>query len=149
MVGYLAENLWLFWLVLATICLTLELTSGDFYITCFGVGALCSTLLGLTGIPFWVQVLVFALFSVLSVRLLRPRLVARLNSGGHHRVSNADALMERIGEVTQTVEAGGYGRVKIDGDDWKASSADVNDIVVGEKVRVVGRESIILKVERV
>lgn len=149
MVGYLAENLWLFWLVLATVCLTLELTSGDFYITCFGVGALCSTLLGLTGIPFWVQVVAFALCSVLSVRLLRPRLVAKLNSGGHHRASNADALMGRIGEVSQTIEAGGYGRVKIDGDDWKAGSTDVSDIIVGEKVRVVGRESIILEVERV
>lgn len=149
MVAYLAENLWLFWLILAVVCLTLELTSGDFYITCFGVGALCSTVSGLVGVPFWAQVLVFAAFSVFSIRLLRPRLVAMLNAKGHQRLSNADALMGRIGEVSETVKAGDYGRVKIDGDDWKAHSADVSDILVGEKVRVVGRDSIILDVERV
>ena len=85
MIAYLTENLWLFWLVLTTVCLTLELTSGDFYITCFGIGALCSTLSVFVGIPFWAQVLVFAVLSVLSVRLLRPRLVAMLNAKGHHR----------------------------------------------------------------
>ena len=148
MAAYLAENLWLFWLVLATVCLTLELTSGDFYITCFGVGALCGTLSAFTGIPFWAQVLVFAVLSVLSVHLLRPRLVAMLNAKGHQRASNADALLGRIGTVTQTVKAGDYGRVQIDGDDWKASSRDTADIAVGEKVRVVGRESIIIEVER-
>lgn len=149
MIAYLAENLWLFWLVLATACLTLELASGDFYITCFGIGALCSTLSVFVGIPFWAQVLVFAVLSVLSVRLLRPWLVAMLNAKGHHRVSNTDALMGRIGTVSETIKAGDYGRVKIDGDDWKACSHDAADIAVGDKVRVVGRESIIIEVERV
>ena len=148
MIAYLTENIWLFWLVLATVCLTMALASGDFYITCFGVGALCSTLSAFTGVPFWAQVLVFAVLSVLSVRLLRPRLVAMLNAGGHQRVSNADALQGRIGTVTEVIKAGDYGRVKIDGDDWKASSHDDSDIAVGEKVRVIGRESIIIEVER-
>lgn len=148
MIAYLTENFWLFWLVLTTVCLTLELASGDFYITCFGIGALCSTLSVFVGIPFWAQVLVFAVLSVLSVRLLRPRLVAMLNAKGHHRVSNADALIGRIGTVSETIKAGDYGRVKIDGDDWKACSHDTADIAVGDKVRVVGRESIIIEVER-
>lgn len=36
----------------------------------------------------------------------------------------------------------------IDGDDWKAESADGQAIAAGERVKVVGRESIIIKVTR-
>lgn len=99
--------------------------------------------------PFWLQVVAFAVFSVLSIYFLRPRLVAMLNAKANHRVSNADAIIGRVGEVTELVKAGGYGRVKLDGDDWKAESDAVNDIPVGVRVRIIGRESIIVKVEPV
>ena len=46
--------------------------------------------------------------------------------------------------------AGGFGRVKLDGDDWKAQAPDsTEDLQVGQRVRVLGHESIILKVEKV
>ena len=99
--------------------------------------------------PFWLQVLVFAVFSMLSLRLLRPRLVKFIRRNADNRVSNADALIGRIGEVSETIKADGYGRVKIDGDDWKAETDDEDDIAVGEKVRVTDRESIIIKVRRI
>jgi membrane protein implicated in regulation of membrane protease activity len=57
--------------------------------------------------------------------------------------------MGRIGRVSQQIEKGGYGRVAIDGDDWKSVSADGETIEDGASVRVVGRESIILTVEKV
>ena len=44
MIDYLVQNLWTFWAVLAMVCLVLELSSGDFYITCFGIGAVCARL---------------------------------------------------------------------------------------------------------
>ena len=47
-------------------------------------------------LPFWAQVLVWALFSILSIRLIRPRLIERLHNGGEDRLSNIDAL---IGEI--------------------------------------------------
>lgn len=146
---YIVENLWLIWTVIAIVCLTMELMSGDFFITCFAIGALCSVGVSLANVPFWVQVLVFAAFSMLSLRLLRPRLLAALEHRSDKRLSNADALMERIGVVSETIVAGGYGRVKIDGDDWKAESGCGHDILQGCKVKVVGRESIIVKVEEV
>lgn len=94
----------------------------------------------------WLQVVVFAVFSVLSIFYLRPSLVALLNHDADRRVSNADAIIGRTGEVTETIKAGGYGRVKLDGDDWKAQSDSATDLVIGTKVRIVGRDSIIIKV---
>ena len=146
MIAYLTENLWLFWLVLTTVCLTLELASGDFYITCFGIGAIVALIVSLFAAPFWLQVVVFAVFSVLSIFYLRPSLVALLNHDADRRVSNAAAIIGRTGEVTEAIQAGGYGRVKLDGDDWKAQSDCAADLEIGTKVRIVGRESIIIKV---
>lgn len=148
MMDYVLQHLWSLWAVVAMACLILEMSSGDFYITCFGVGAIAALLLSLASVPFWAQVVAFAVFSVVSICFLRPRILACLNNGDGHRVSNADAIIGRVGEVSETIKAGGYGRVKLDGDDWKAESACADDIAVGAKVRIVGRESIIVSVER-
>lgn len=146
MMDYLLQHLWTVWAVVAILCLIMEMSSGDFYVTCFGIGAVAALVVSLPGMPFWTQVVAFAVFSVLSIYFLRPRLVALLNRSASHRLSNADAIIGRIGEVSEAIKAGGYGRVKLDGDDWKAESDSTADIPVGTKVRIVGRDSIIVKV---
>ena len=146
---YIFQHLWTIWAVVAMLCLILELSSGDFYVTCFGIGALCALVAALAGVPLWAQVAVFAVFSVVSVYFLRPRLVALLNRSASHRVSNADAIIDRIGTVSETIPVGGYGRVKIDGDDWKAQSDETDPIEKGMKVRVLSRDSIIISVASV
>lgn len=149
MIDYVVQNLWLFWTVVTFVCLILELSSGDFYVTCFAIGSLVSIVAAMLGLPFWVQVIVWAVCSVLSIWLIRPHLVKAIRKGADERKSNADALIGQVGEVTETIVHNGYGRVKLDGDDWKAESPLTDgDIELGAKVKVVGRESIILKVER-
>lgn len=146
MIDCIVQNFWILWAVICLLCLILEMTSGDFYLTCFAVGAVASTLCAAIGLPFWVQVVAFAALSVLSICFLRPRLTGILHKGGKQRLSNTDALIGRIGTVSQQIEAGGYGRVKIDGDDWKATATDNAAYAVGAKVKVVGRESVIITV---
>ncbi len=148
MIDYFVTNLWLFWTIVMFACLILEVASGDFFITCFAVGALVAIVPALVGFPFWVQVLIWAACSVLSIWLIRPRLLKLLHKGGEHRRSNADALIGQVGRVSETIPAQGAGRVQLDGDDWKAISTG-EDLPVDTRVRVVGRESIILTVERV
>lgn len=146
MMEYFVGNIWLFWVVVTVACLIMELTSGDFYVTCFAIGAVAGLVIEALGLPFWVQVLVFATVAVLSLLFVRPHLVHLLQANADHRVSNADALMGRIGRVSQTIVPGGYGRVQIDGDDWKAETPQSVTLSEGMKVRVVGRESIIISV---
>lgn len=150
MIDYISQNLWLFWTVITFVCLILELSSGDFYVTCFAIGAVVSILAALAGLPFWVQVLAWAVCSVLSIWLIRPHLVKAIRKGADERKSNADALIGQVGEVSETIVAGDYGRVKLDGDDWKAQSTfSTHDIPKGAKVKIVDRASIILDVEPV
>ncbi len=149
MIDYITQNLWLLWTIVTFVCLTLELTSGDFYVTCFAIGAVVSIPAALIGLPFWVQVVVWAIASIVSILLIRPQLVKRLHEGGEERVSNADALIGRIGQVIEPIEAGNAGYVKVDGDNWKAVAGNEETIRKGEKVRIVARDSIIVTVERI
>lgn len=149
MIHYLAENMWLLWLCLTMMLLIFELSSGDFYLTCFALGAALGMFTSLLQAPVWLQVLVFALSAIASIWFLRPVLLKVLHPKGHGRLSNADALIGRVGEVSQAIPPHGYGRVKIDGDDWKSLSSDNALLSVGERVRVIGRDSVILTVERV
>ena len=140
------QHWWTIWAVVAMVCLIMEMSSGDFYITCFGVGALVALVASLFAVPLWAQVIVFAVFSVLSIFFLRPHLVALMHRGSDERLSNAQAIIGRVGEVSETVKAGGYGRVKLDGDDWKAVSVDGSDIAKGEEVEILSRDGLTVSV---
>lgn len=95
MIDYISQNLWLFWTIITVVCLIMELSSGDFYVTCFALGALISIFLAVAGLPFWVQVIAWAVCSVLSIWLIRPHLVHAIHQGADDRKSNADASWDR------------------------------------------------------
>ena len=147
MIDYFASHLWQLWALVSFICLILELTNGDFFIMCFAIGGVCAAIASALGVGFYGGLLVFAICSVLSLWLVRPTALKYLHKNADERVSNADALMGRIGRVSETIEAEGYGRVAIDGDDWKAVSANGGGIEKGANVKEVGRDSIIITVE--
>lgn len=149
MLEYITSNFWLFWLIIAVICLILELSSGDFFVTCFAIGGLCALVSSLFGVPFWVQVVVFAICSVLSIWLIRPKLLKSLHASGEDRPSNADALLGREGTVVEPIVQNGSGYVKIDGDVWKAVTQDGSPVAKGDQVRVVSMESIIVIVVKI
>ena len=148
MIDYLSNNHWLIWIFISLTCLILELGSGDLFLMCFAIGALGGSLTAALGGSVILQIIVMAICSLLSVYFIRPVALKYLHKSDENRVSNADALMGREGKVSQTIEAGGYGRVAIDGDDWKAIAEDGQRIEKNAKVIVVGRESIIITVKK-
>lgn len=147
MIEYLLANMWQLWAVLAVLGLILELTSGDFFIMCVAIGAMGAAIAA----PFsniYGQLAVFGLVTLFSLFQVRPFALRYLQKKGEERVSNADALLGRVGRVTSTIEKKGSGYVAIDGDVWKAVSKDDEEIAKDTRVKVVGRESTIITVER-
>ena len=149
MIEYLAQHLWQVWAVVAVICLILELTAGDFFIICFSIGAFFAAIVAAVGGGIYLQLLAFAVFTLISLFWVRPIAKRYLRKGEDSRVSNADALLGRQGRVVETVKADGFGRVQIDGDIWKTVTNEAQDIPEGTNVRVVGRESTIITVETI
>jgi membrane protein implicated in regulation of membrane protease activity len=150
MVHYLSTNLWIFWGVVSIVCLILELISGGFFIICFAIGGVASAISTLLGANVYWQIFIFALFSLLSIFGVRPFALKYLHRNNNNsRLSNADAIIGRIGFVSETIENSAFGRVAIDGDDWKATSENGLSIPKGSKVEVVGRESIIITVRQI
>ncbi len=149
MIEYFASNMWQMWVIIAVICLILELMNGDFFIMCFAIGGVCSSIAAAVGGNIYVQLAVFAITSVLSLFFVRPAALRYLHKNEDTRVSNADALIGQTGRVSEPIVADGFGRVAIDGDDWKALSIDGQPIEKDARVRVVSRESIIITVESV
>ena len=149
MIDYLAQHLWQMWAVVAVVCLILELTAGDFFIICFSIGAVFAAITAAVGGGFYWQLLMFAIFTLISLFWVRPFAQRYLHKGEDNRVSNADALMGRQGRVVETVKADGFGRVQIDGDIWKAVTNEQQNIPADSNVRVIGRESTIITVETI
>lgn len=147
MIEFFTTNLWLLWIIISIVCLILELSSGDFFILCFAIGAAASSLLAGCGLSLTWQIIAFAVVSALSLFLVRPALIRKLHNPHRERLSNAEAMIGQIGRVSESIEANGYGRVAIDGDDWKARSVDGIAIKKGTRVRVTRMDSIIVTVE--
>ena len=146
-IAYLTSNMWQVWAVVAVLGLILELSSGDFFIICFAIGACGAAVVS----PFsgiYVQLAVFAMVTALSIFQVRPFALRYLHRGETERKSNADALIGQSGMVSEAIAPGGYGRVAICGDVWKAKAVTPEAIPAGTRVRVVGRESTIITVER-
>ena len=145
MIELINENLWAAWAIIALVCLITELFTGSFYIMCFSVGAIAAVLVSFFG-DIYVQLAVFIVVSFTSIFLVRPLVMRWLHYENDFVPSNADAIMGRMAMVSQDIPANGYGRVALDGDDWKATAKE--SLSKGEKVIIVDRDSIILTVEK-
>ena len=147
MIEYLLANMWQVWAVIAVLCLILELSSGDFFIICFSIGAVFAVVAAAVGMSVYWQIAIFALFSLIAIFTVRPVALRYLHKNEPNKPSNADALLGRTGRVTEDIPAVGTGYVQIDGDQWRAVSSTKTAIATGTTVRVVNRESTIITVE--
>ena len=147
MIDYIMQHLWQLWAVVALICLILELTAGDFFIICFAIGAIPAAVVAALGAGTYYQIVVFAVVTLVSLFYVRPFAKRYLHKGEDKRISNADALLGRQGRVVEAIQAGGFGRVQIDGDIWKAVTKGAADIPEDTNVIVVDRASTIITVE--
>lgn len=138
------------WLIAAIVLVIIELLTAGFGVICFAVGALFSALAAFLGVDSLVwQLLIFAVASVLCFIFLRPVVLRFLDKKSKDVKTNADALIGKTAVVSETIDSSAnQGRVAVDGDDWKAVSADGSVINKGEKVEIVSRDSIILTVKK-
>ena len=137
-----------YWLVVAIILVIVEICTAGFGSICFAIGAGFAALVAGLGGSFVWQIVVFAVVSLLTFMFLRPVAIRWLDRKSKDVKTNADALIGRKAVVSERIDAEQHsGRVAVDGDDWKAVSADGSVIEKGATVEIIQRDSIILTVK--
>lgn len=138
-----------YWLIAAIVLVIVEMVTAGFGSICFAIGAGFAALAAGLGAGFTWQIVVFAAVSLLTFVFLRPAVIRFLESKSKDVKTNADALIGRKAVVSERIDATQHtGRIAVDGDDWKAVTADGTTIEKGEEVVITNRESIIVTVKK-
>lgn len=147
-IGKLME-IWHIWVIAALILIIVEIFTQGFAVFCLALGALAAAIASACSAGAEGQLTWFAIVTLLSFVFVRPLLKKAFSKGNTGRESGVDALKGREAVVSERISTeDNTGRVAVDGDDWKAVSADGSVIGKGEKVIITGVESVILKVIR-
>ena len=138
------------WLLIAAVFVVIEIFTSGFAVACFSVGCVFGSMLAACDLSLTWQVVAFAVGTFLAFVFIRPIVMKYLDKKTNDTgvKTNMDNIIGKTAVVTEKIEENGYGRVKIDGDDWKAKTADGSAAEVGEKVEIESFESIILTVKK-
>lgn len=127
------------WIVLGIALAIAEAFTATLLIIFFSVGALAAAGAAALGAPLLLQVIVFALFSGVSVVALRPIILRHAKSALETGDTpfGIEAMEGTHGMVVEEVD-GDHGMIKLEGELWQARSFDGTEIYLpGERVRVV------------
>ena len=142
-------EIWHIWVIIALVFVIVEMFTTGFAVMCISFGCLFGA--GASALDWdikW-QLLVFAVGTALAFLTVRPLVYKFFYKKGQEVKTNVDALVGRRAIVTERIEGELHaGRVKIDGDDWKAVSTDTEPIEVGATVEVTAINSVILTVKK-
>jgi membrane protein implicated in regulation of membrane protease activity len=135
---FLTTWAWVFWLALILVFIVVEVLSLTFVFLMLAVGSLGGLVAGLIGAPWWVQIIVAAVVSLVLLFVVRPPLLHVMNRGSDGARSNVDALMGLQGTVVVAFDDG-RGQVKLaNGETWTSRlTAGTAETALAEGEKVV------------
>lgn len=136
---------WL-WVAITLICIIIEVFSFSLTTIWFACGALITTLFSLTKMPFYWQLLIFVLSSLILLLCTRPFVVKKLRI--KRVATNSDAIIGKTALVTQTVSAQKKGTIKVGGLEWTAKCAEDDEIQEGCECTVCAIEGVTAVVKK-
>lgn len=139
---------WEFWLIMAAICVVLELLTNTFALFAIAGGCLVAVLLNLLDMGVAAEIVGMCCGAIITFICFKPLVRRHLKSKEPEYKSNIDALVGRETIALQDADEFGITRVKIDGDNWQARSEKDDCVKKGDKLKVTGYDSIILIVDK-
>ena len=142
-------EIWHIWVIIALIFVIVEIFTSGFAVMCISIGALFGAIASALDWEFKWQILVFAIGTIVALLTLRPLVYKLFYNKSRDVKTNAEALIGRRAITTERIEGELHpGRVKVDGDEWKAISLEAEPIEVGEAVEITTLNSIIVTVKK-
>jgi membrane protein implicated in regulation of membrane protease activity/DNA-binding ferritin-like protein (Dps family) len=112
-----------------------EMVTAGFFMLPFAVGAAAAALLAFVGVAVWAQFVVFIVVSIAALiglqRFVRHEDEAQPTVGANRYLDKRATVIEEIDRVS------GRGRVRMDTEDWRATTDGDDLIPAGIEVRVV------------
>jgi len=135
------------WFVVGLVLILMEFVVPGLVIVFFGLGAWVAAIIVaiFPEMAFWVQMMIFTVFSVATLVLLRGSLKKRFFS--NQEGAESEGLDDYIGQkaIIEKEIKNGEGKILFKGVSWSAYADE--DISEGTKVTIVDKDSIKLKVE--
>ena len=143
-------DVWHIWVIVALLFVIVEIFTTGFAVMCISFGCLFGAAASALEWDVKWQLLAFAVGTVLAFMTVRPLVYKFFYKKGQEVKTNAEALVGRLAIVTERIEGElRPGRVKIDGDDWKAVCESAEPIEVGAAVEITAINSVILTVKKI
>lgn len=138
-----------FWFALCLVLLIFEASTMGLFTIWFAAGALVTAILAMFVESKWIQWLVFAVVSGVSLILLRPLLIDKVNK--KVKKTNIDSLIGAKGKVEVKIDNfNGTGEVVVNGQPWTAISASDDKVIdAGRLVKIKEIRGVRLIVEEV
>jgi membrane protein implicated in regulation of membrane protease activity len=129
---------WVIWIVAACLLAVGEIATVSFFLGPFAAGAVVAAIVALAGGGWVVSSIVFLVFSVLTLLVVRPVARRHLRQGPTLNTGPA-ALVGRHAIVLETIANDeGTGSARIDGEVWTARAFDDDRVIpAGERVHVI------------
>ena len=134
----------LIWILIAVVFIILELITTTFFLVWFGIGSVVAALLNYLGFDIYIQFTGFIIVS--AVLILLTRKFADKITPENSKKTTAERLIGLNAKVIRQVDDTSY-VVRVLGEEWSAHTNDSVDI--GDTVKVVGINSIILIIEKI
>lgn len=136
------------WLAVLAAAVIVELVTPTALVSIwFAAGALAAVIFTILHAPFWLQIAVFVLVSLLLLALVRPAATRYLR--GNVVATNADRYIGAIAVVEQTITTARWGIVKVEGSSWSAASYEGERIEKGSRVKIAAIEGAKLLVAKI
>ena len=134
------------WLAILIILVVIEIFTLGLTTIWFGIGAIGAAIVSWMGYGIWVQLIVFAVLSVIAMAVFRPLAVKYLNKDKEK--TNIDGVVGEVVVVTKEINNEmAAGEVQLNGMSWTARSQDGRVIPEAERVTVVSVQGVKLIVK--
>lgn len=142
-------DIWLYWVIFALILFIIEMFTAGFAVICLSIGAGGAAIAAATDATLEIQLLTFAIVSLVALAGVRPLLKRLFYRDGEKVATNSSAMVGKHGIVCSDVNGDDEsGRVIIEGVDWRAKSLDGDTIPKGTRVVVVAIDSVVLTIKK-
>lgn len=142
-------EIWHIWIIIALLLFIIEILTSGFALFCISVGAIAAAIASGLDVGLKGQLVWFSIATLASYVTVRPLMIKYFYKKSKQVRTNTDSLIGRVAIVSETIDIdNNSGRVKIDGDVWKAVTSAREIIEIGEKTVVEQVNSTILTVKK-